>query len=343
MAAGDPHLAAMEEMARDMDSLSADQQMELNFALGKAYADFERPELSFHHQLAGNALKRREIDYDEGLAFARSRRTREVFIPELIGRLRGAGDPSELPVFIVSMPRSGSTLVEQMLASHPDVFGAGELMEFERIAGSICEPAGATVPYPEMLRAMPRDELRRIGAQYVAQIAAKAPAAQRITDKLPGNFRVIGLIHLALPNARVIHVRRDAVDTCLSCFSKLFTGHQPYTYDLAELGRYYRDYAALMAHWRQVLPAGAMLEVQYEELVADFEPQARRIVEYCGLAWDKRCLAFHETQRLVRTASATQVRQPIYRSAIGRRQPYEKMLAPLLDALGPELAKPAGS
>jgi hypothetical protein len=332
----DPHFVAMEGLARDIDSLPVDQQIELHFALGKVYADVEQLERSFRHLLAGNALKRRQIDYDEAAEFGRSRRSKAVFTSELIERMRGAGDPSEVPVFIVGMPRSGTTLVEQLLASHPRVFGADELMDFPRVAATICEPPGATVPYPEMLQSMPAEDLRRLGASYIDAVVPRAPAADRITDKLPGNFRVLGLIHLALPNARVIHVRRNPLDTCLSCFSKLFTGRQPFTYDLGELGRYYREYESLMAHWRAVLPAGALLEVQYEDLVADFAPQARRIVAHCGLEWDERCISFHETQRPVRTASATQVRQPLYGSAVGRAQPYAAMLGPLIAALRPD-------
>jgi hypothetical protein len=148
------------------------------------------------------------------------------------------------------------------------------------------------------------------------------------------NFFYLGLAHLMLPEARIIQVRRDPLDTCVSCFSKLFAGEQPYAYDLAELGGYYRAYEALMEHWRRVLPEGVVLEVQYEELVADFEPQARRLLAYCGLEWDDRCLAFHETQRSVRTASATQVRQPIYGTSVGRWRPYREMLQPLLRELG---------
>jgi tetratricopeptide (TPR) repeat protein len=329
----DPHFVAMESLARGMDQLPVDQQMELHFALGKAYADVEQIDRSFRHLLAGNALKRRQIDYDETLDFAKFRRIKAVFTPELIQRMGGAGEPSTTPVFVVGMPRSGTTLVEQILASHPRVFGAGELMDFQRAAGAACEPPGASVPYPEMLPSMSGQDLRQLGARYVAGVVTKAPAADRITDKMPANFRVVGLIHLALPNARIIHVRRDPLDTCLSCFSKLFTGEQSFTYDLGELGRYYRAYESLMAHWRAILPAGVMLEVQYEDLVADFAPQARRIVAYCGLEWDERCVSFHETQRPVRTASATQVRQPLYGSAVGRAQPYAAMLGPLLDAL----------
>jgi tetratricopeptide (TPR) repeat protein len=330
---GDALLAAMEEMAGDMASFSADQQIELHFGLAKAYSDLQQHDRAFRHLLEGNALKRRQLDYDEAVMLGRLERSRAVFTRELIERMRGAGDPSVVPVFIVGMPRSGTTLIEQILASHAQVFGAGEVMDLPKAAASVCEPPGATVPYPEMVSSMSADQCRAVGVAYLERLTARAPAAFRITDKLPGNFRLLGLIHLALPNARIIHVRRDSIDTCLSCFSKLFTGLQPFAYDLGELGRYYRAYEALMAHWRAVLPAGTMLEVQYEDVVADFEPQVRRIVAYCSLEWDERCVSFHQTQRPVRTASATQVRQPLYRSAIGRAQPYATMLGPLITAL----------
>ena len=333
----DPQLAVLEQAARDAEALTADQQTHLHFALAKIYADLKRHELAFQHLAAGNALKRRQTEYDEAVNIGKLARSRAAFTHELIGRLRGLGDPSHQPVFIVGMPRSGTTLVEQVLASHPKVFGAGELETFGRTAGRVCEPPGATVPYPEMLASITGEQLRTIGARYLEQVRAlslRAAAAERVTDKLPANFRLVGLIHLALPNARIIHVRRDPVDTCFSCFSKWFAGEQAFTYDLAELGRYYRAYHALMEHWWTVLPPGVMLAVQYEELVADFEPQARRMLAHCGLAWDPACLAFHTTQRPVRTASATQVRQPLYGSAVGRWKPYEAMLGPLLEALG---------
>jgi len=257
------------------------------------------------------------------------RDTASVFSAELIRRNEGLGDPSADSIFIVGMPRSGTTLVEQVLASHPEVFAAGEVMNFR-------EAMEAVAAFPEAMPSLTAEQLREIGARYAKSMRALAPTAERITDKMPSNFRFVGLIHLALPNARIIHVRRDPIDTCLSCYSKIFTGDQPFSYDLGELGRFYRAYEALMAHWRRVLPEGAMIEVQYEELVADFEKQARRIVDYCGLAWDERCLAFHETKRPVLTASAVQVRQPLYRSAVGKWRPYAALLAPLLDALGSE-------
>jgi tetratricopeptide (TPR) repeat protein len=335
-APGDAYLAAMEEMAGAMESFSTDQQIELHFGLAKAYSDLQQHDRAFRHLLEGNALKRRQLDYDEPVMLGRLQRSKTVFSRELIERMRGGGESSEVPVFIVGMPRSGTTLIEQILASHPQVFAAGEVMDLPRAAGSVCEPPGATVPYPEMVPSMTADRFKAVGTAYLQRLTARAPTAFRITDKLPGNFRLLGLIHLALPNARIIHVRRDPIDTCLSCFSRLFTGLQPFAYDLGELGRFYRAYESLMAHWRAVLPAGVMLEVQYEDLVADFAPQARRIVAYCGLEWDERCAAFHETQRPVRTASATQVRQPLYRSAVGRAQPYAAMLGPLIEALRSE-------
>jgi len=177
-------------------------------------------------------------------------------------------------------------------------------------------------------------ELRAIAADDLAALVPIAPSAARITDKMPENFLLAGLIHLALPKARIIHMRRDPLDTCLSCFSKQFAGDLGFAYELRELGRYYRSYDGLMAHWRRVLPECVMLEVQYEELVAEFEPQSRRIVGFCGLDWDSRCLAFHQTQRPVTTASAVQVRRPVCTSSVGRWRSYASMLQPLIEELG---------
>jgi hypothetical protein len=241
-----------------------------------------------------------------------------------------------VPLFILGMPRSGTTLVEQILASHSEVFGAGELRTFERSVGGLDGPDGAPASFPEGVASLSAEQFRRLGAIYVEGVAPMA-SAQRITDKMPLNFLFIGLIHLALPNARIIHTRRDPVDTCLSCFSTLFTGEHRVAYELGELGRYYRAYERLMAHWRGVLPMGVMLEVTYEDLVADFDREARRIVAHCGLEWEDACFDFHLTRRPVRTASAAQVRQPIYKSSVGRWRPYKHLLRPLLEALAVDL------
>jgi len=333
LAQDDPYLLAMEELARDLPSLTPDEQIELNFALGKAFADIGDEERSFRHLLDGNKWKRKQTDYDEETTLRFLDRMRTVFTDELIRGKKGGGERSSIPVFIVGMPRSGTTLVEQILASHPKVFGAGEINTFvHAIMGLGGRPSEAWRS-PEVVSTMTAEQLHELGASYVARVRNLAPGAERITNKMLDNFRFVGLIQLALPNARVVHMRRDPIDTCLSCFSKLFAGDLSYTSDLGELGRYYRAYQTMMTHWRRVLPQNVMLEVEYEEVVADLEGQARRIVAHCGLEWDSRCLDFHQTKRQVRTASVTQVRQPIYKSSVGRWRAYESFLKPLLTEL----------
>jgi tetratricopeptide (TPR) repeat protein len=336
-APGNPQLATMEALAAELGGLLEEEQMQLHFALGKAYADTGQHAKSFGHLLQGNALKRRTVDYNEAATAEFFDRIRATFTPGVIARLYGHGDPSRLPIFILGMPRSGTTLVEQVLASHPRVFGAGEIKDLDAVVRSVRSDGVHEAPYPDFLAAFGPHELRQFGAHYVKRLSALAPAAERITNKMPSSFFYVGLIHLALPNARIIHTRRNPIDTCVSCFSKLFTGAQSYSYELGELGRYYRKYDELMAHWRRVLPADAMLEVPYEELVADFEPWARRIVDYCGLEWTDSCLAFHETKRPVRTASASQVRRPIFKSSVGRWLAYKDLLEPLIKELPVDL------
>jgi tetratricopeptide (TPR) repeat protein len=332
----DPHLRAMEKLLTEDASLSPEERLELHFALGSAFADLAQHDLSFEHFRAGNALKRQQIVYKEAGVMARIDRVRAVFTPELMRARAGLGDPSAVPVFIVGMPRSGSTLVEQILAGHPSVFGAGELTYFEEVIQSVRSAGGAPFDYPEGVPELSSAILRGIGSRYQERLRRRAPTALRISDKLPSNWFFIGLIHLALPNARIIHVCRDAVDTCLSCFLLALSGHE-WSYELGELGRYYRAYATTMAHWRAVLPPEAMLEVRYEDIVVDLERQARRILDHCGLAWDDACLDFHRVQRPVKTASAAQVRRPLYQSSVGRWRVHAERLGPLLDALGPDV------
>jgi hypothetical protein len=204
------------------------------------------------------------------------------------------------------------------------------------VVASLGAANGASLAFPEIVPTLSAEALRRLGGSYLEAIRAAAGPATRIVDKLPLNFTFVGLIHLALPNARIICARRDPIDTCLSCFSILFRGDQPHTYDLSELGRYYRAYEALMQHWRRVLPEGVLLEVKYEHVVEDLEGQARRMLRHCGLEWEEACLAFHKTRRPVRTASVAQVRQPIYHSSVGRWRPYKHLLQPLFRALDAE-------
>jgi tetratricopeptide (TPR) repeat protein len=331
-ASGDSRLPALEALAQNLSALDEEQQIALHFALGKAFADLKAPERSSHHWLAGNAHKRRTIAYDEAATLGLLRHIRATFTSDLMAQKRGGGAPSRTPIFVVGMPRSGTTLIEQILASHSKVFGAGELEAFPAAAADVIKAV-----MPEAIATVSHETLQQLGERYlsaVARSAAPAPLAERIVDKLPTNFLSLGLIHLALPNARIIHVCRDPVDTCLSCFSILFAGPVPYSYELGELGRYYRAYEQLMAHWRSVLPPGVMIDVRYEDVVSDLEAQTRRMLAHCGLAWEDACLAFHQTRRLVRTASSIQVRQPLYRTAIGRWRPYQDLLGPLWQALG---------
>jgi tetratricopeptide (TPR) repeat protein len=332
--AGNPHLAEMEELARNGASLSGPDRIAVHFALGKAYEDMGRHHEAFHQWLDGNALKRQQIEYNEAATLGTFDRVRAVFTPELMRAWQNAGHPSSVPVFILGMPRSGTTLVEQILASHPQVYGGGELTHFEKAAQGMQRVPGGLATFPDPVSMMIGPDYRDLGARYLAEILSLAPGATRVTDKLPSNFIYAGLIHLALPNAVIIHITRNPIDTCLSCFSKLFIHEMNPTYDLGELGRYYRRYQGLMAHWHRVLPPGRILDVCYEDVVADLEGQARRIIAHCGLEWDARCLAFYKTERPILTASATQVRQPIYDSAVGRWRVYESYLSPLLTALG---------
>jgi tetratricopeptide (TPR) repeat protein len=326
---GDPCFVAMAKLAENSAVLTGTEQAQLEFALAKAHADIGAHARAAEHLLRANAIARARVPYDETSMLGLFGRIRGVFTAEMIERHAGHGDPSTTPVLIVGMPRSGTTLIEQILASHPNVFGAGELMDLPAMIYAVRDAGGAIAHFPEFAGALEPGGLRLFGAAYAKGLRDRAPSAERVTDKLPANFLHVGLVHLALPRARIIHVRRHPLDTCLSCFAKLFANELHFTYDLAELGRYYRAYERLMAHWREVLPSEAMLEVDYEDVVSDTKTQVRRLLAYCGLAWDDACLRYYESRRPVRTASAVQVRQPLFSSSIGRWKAYERMLAPL--------------
>ncbi len=335
----DDLLARMEERFRNGEPAAPRSRAMLGFALAKAYDDVGRYEDAFPPLAEANRLVRSEIAYDEPGERRRFERLRRAFDADLFARADGCGSPCETPIFIVGFPRSGTTLTEQILASHPDVAGAGEQSILAEVASAKVLSAetgdGSVQAFPESLASLPADRFRTAGEWYVKQLAEFSPTAQRITDKLPANFMFIGLIRLILPRARIIHVRRNAMDTCLSCFFQRFRrSNVAYAYELGELGRHYRMYLDLMAHWRHVMPEGSFADISYEELVGDLEGQARRIVDFCGLPWDERCLSFHSAERAVHTASVVQVRQPIYRSSIERWRRYEKFLGPLIEAIG---------
>jgi tetratricopeptide (TPR) repeat protein len=335
----DGRIAVMLALAEDA-SLSTEEQSALHFALGKALADAGDEARAFEHLMRGNALHRSLLSYNEANRLELLRRIEDVFTPDLVRRGLKTGGAGPAPVFIVGMPRSGSTLIEQILAAHPLVFAAGELEAFRDAERAV----GRSARFPDNVPTLSEADLGRIARSYLERVAALSRRRlvdagtperriSRITDKMPANFRYAGLIRMALPQARIIHTVRDPVDTCLSCFAIRFE-RQPFSFDLGEVGRYYRAYAALMDHWRAVLPQDAILDVRYEALVNDLENEARRIVAWCGLEWDDACLRFHDAARPVRTASALQVRRPLYRTSVGRWRSDTATLAPLLEGLG---------
>ena len=332
--AGDPDLEVLENLAAGVDRLSASDATHIHFAFAKALSDIGDDERAFEHLLKGNALKRRQIDYDISAVQEYFRRICKVFDTGLFARFQGSGDPSPAPIFVLGMPRSGSTLIEQILSSHPQVHGAGELTNLAIVASNAFRSSNPSIGYPESVPTLEADTLRELGQAYLASLPAIPNGKVRITDKMPSNFVHIGLIRLILPNARIIHTKRDPVDTCVSCFSKLFTTGQYFSYDLIEVGRYYQFYSELMTHWRSVLPPDAILDVAYEDVIDDIERQARRLIDHCGLTWDDRCLDFHKNTRVVGTSSVVQVRQPLFRHSVQRWRRYEAQISPLLHELG---------
>ncbi|MBI3903489.1 MAG: tetratricopeptide repeat protein [Nitrosomonadales bacterium] len=331
--AGDENFAALITAAERIDELPREKATYLQFALGKSYDDTRDYARAIEHFKLGCALKRKTFNYDPSAQERVFDKIIEVFDRATLDRLRGNGFRSDIPVFVLGMPRSGTTLTEQIIASHPQAYGAGELRDLLGIAHR-APPSGNQPLFPDNLKNLTPEILAAWGADYVSGIQKKAPGAQRITDKMPSNFLALGLIHLMLPDAKIVHVMRNPADTCLSNFTRLFNSGQEQSYDLTEIGRYYRDYARLMQHWREVLPQNSFFEIKYEDLVADTETHARQLIAYCGLEWDDACLRFHETKRSIRTASVTQVRQPIYNSSVERWRNYGDALGPLLEALG---------
>jgi tetratricopeptide (TPR) repeat protein len=326
----DPAIAAMQALLGPDGVQARNDQMLLHFALGKAFLDLGQSDRAFAHLDAGNQMKRASLTYDADTTSQWMASIAAAFTPDVLerlGHLRSEQNTTApRPIFVLGMPRSGTTLVEQILASHPDIHGAGELNHIPRLVGEL----GA---FPAAVAGITLAQLSQLGDAYLAAIAPLAQGQRHVVDKMPANFLYAGLIRLILPEARIIHCRRDPVDTCLSCYSKLFAQEQVFSYDLAELGRFHRDYQRLTAHWRAALPAAHFLEVDYEAVVDDLEREARRMLAFLDIPWDPACLAFYETRRPVRTASVNQVRKPVYRSATGRWRAHAAHLGPLLEAL----------
>ncbi len=324
--------AELSRQAATAERLPPAARATLLFALGKALEDRGAPDGAFEALRRANALHRSGLSFDVAEAERRMRALAEVFDRPLLERLAGAGVNDRRPVFILGMPRSGTTLAEQILSAHPAVLGLGEVPYLPAALERLVGPDGEAAP--AWASALTGAGVRAIGQAYVEKLPPGAADPRRVVDKLPSNFQRLGLIHLALPESTIIHCRRDPRDVCLSCYGTHFRDGLDYAYDLAELGRYWRAYDALMNHWRAVLPPGRMLEVPYEAVVGDLETWARRLIAHCGLPWDDGCLNFHQSRRDVRTASSAQVRRPIYADSVGRWRRFETHLGPLLEALG---------
>lgn len=334
--------------ARDVAAMQAalaspqandDDRLHLHFALGKALEDDKHYEASFTHYARGNAIRRGQTNYSADETTSHLERSRALFTRSFMAERAGQGCQDPAPIFIVGLPRSGSTLIEQILASHSLVEGTMELPDVSFLARRLSEQKlkSDTSKYPETVGALDGAALKALGEEYIARTRIHRKTGKPFfIDKMPNNFAHVGFIHLMLPNAKIIDARRHPLGSCLSAFKQHFARGQSFSYSLEDLGRYYRDYVELMAHFDEVLP-GRVHRVFYEQMIADTEGEIRRLLAHCGLAFEPACLAFHENDRAVRTASSEQVRQPIYSGATHHWKHFESWLGPLREALGPAL------
>ena len=332
-------IAAMRELEAASGTQLADRY-HLCFAIGKALEDHCDYTESFIYYERGNRLKRNEIGYDWRRIANEIALQIEHCTSDLFSKVQGSGCQSPDPIFILGLPRAGSTLLEQILASHSQVEGTMELPNILALAHRLdgLRRVDDEAHYPANLAELSVDSLTKFGEDYLSDTKIhRKQGTPYFIDKMPNNFRHIGLIHMILPNAKIIDARRGAMGCCFSGFKQLFAEGQEFTYGLEEIGHYYADYVALMAHWDRVLP-GKILRVRYEDVVADLDTQVRRLLDYCGLPFEEACLNFHQNERAVRTASSEQVRQPIFKSGVDQWENFSPYLDPLRTILGPELA-----
>lgn len=321
--------------------LSRKDRAYFHFALAHACEAEENHDDGFAHLCEGNRIKREQSSYTIQRMTQEIDAQIDVCTPSFFEKRAGAGCPAADPIFIVGLPRAGSTLIEQILASHSQVDGTLELPNILTQAQSLRgrERLSGTGHYPAILEALPADKYREMGEDYIRSTRMHRQDAPRFTDKMPNNFRHIGLIHLILPNAKIIDARRAPLDCCFSVFKQLFAQGQEFSYGLEEVGAYYRDYVRLMRHWDTALP-GKILRIRHEDVISDLEGQVRRMLDYLDLPFEEQCISFHENRRSVRTASSEQVRKPINADGVGKWKPYAKHLKPLTDALGENLLSP---
>lgn len=325
-----PELASILSELAD-PKLAANAAQQLHHAAGKVLNDLQRYEEAMDHFQKAKTAAGHDFDLESHRHSVDS--IIEIFNPSMLETKAGYGSPSTVPVFVLGMPRSGTTLTEQICASHPDAHGAGELTKLRRIANSMGFRTQSDEAFRSSVMSMTRDQSRTLAEDYLCYLRQHAPAALRIVDKMPHNFELIGLIGILFPNARIIHCRRDAIDNCLSCFVLNFNKEHSYNADLQTLGLYYREYHRLMQHWHKVFP-GRIFESRYETLVADQDTQSRRLIHHLGLPWDEACLRFFDKDGSVNTLSRWQVRQPIYRTSVKRWKNYESSIQPLIQSLG---------
>jgi tetratricopeptide (TPR) repeat protein len=307
----------------------------LRFALGKAFEDRGEFAESYRYYERGNALKKSQSRYRPEPMERNTRLQKEICTREFFAARQGVGCNSPEPIFIVGLPRSGSTLLEQILASHSKVEGTMELADIPRMVLDLQgrEPDSDNPRYPRVLKDLTADDFLRLGERYISETRVYRTGKPHFIDKMPNNFRHLGLIHLGLPNAKIIDARRNAMACCFSNFKQLFAAGQEFTYGLEDIGRYYRTYVELMAHWDSVMP-GKVLRVEHEDVVDSLEANVRRILDFCGLEFEPRCVEYYKTERSIRTASSEQVRQPIFNEGIDQWRNFEPWLAPLKEVLG---------
>jgi tetratricopeptide (TPR) repeat protein len=327
-------IAQMREQER-APNIGIDDRYHLCFALGKALEDRGDYADSFAHYRRGNALKKADLRFKIEPIERNARLQAAVCTREFFEARRGCGWESADPIFIVGLPRSGSTLLEQILASHSQVEGTAELPNILRFVAEFQgrDPDTRAPRYPAILEQLDAADFRKLGEKYLADTRVYRSGKPRFVDKMPNNFRHLGLIHLILPNARIIDARREPMACCFSNFKQLFASGQEFTYDIEDIARYYRSYAQLMRHWDEALP-GKILRIQYEDVVEDLEGNVRRILDFCGLPFEPACLEFHKTERSVRTASSEQVRRPIFKDGVDQWRHFEPWLGALRSALG---------
>ena len=331
-------VTAMERSVARED-LTDQSRVNFLYAMAKAYEDRGDYAYAWEYYEQGNGIQRRNERYDPVQIEVQHDAIIQVFEESLLQEKSGQGNPDASPIFIIGLPRSGSTLIEQILASHSEVEGTSELPYVGRVAISLSRNRADGVNYPEAVRELSGEHFHRLGNDYLELAGLhRTEGKTRFIDKMPNNFPAVGFLHLVLPNATIIDARRHPLDSCLSCYRQLFAKGQTFTYDLIDIGEYFLEYERMLDHWHAVLP-GKVLTVQYEELVGDFDRQVRRLLEHCGLPFENSCLRFYETDRPVRTASSEQVRQPIHRRSIGFWRNYEDRLGRLKEVLEPSLQR----